>query len=89
MEDGEILVDKCKRCESERLAYICGKCSDMCSFSDGTREMDGYSPQNVGLVNSYGDYVEFGYCLDCGQIQGKFPVSKAAVDRVFVEADNG
>jgi hypothetical protein len=35
-------------------------------------------------VNSYGDYVEFEYCLDCGQIQGDgFPVKESALNTHF------
>jgi hypothetical protein len=33
---------------------------------------DGYVPSKMGIGG--GDYMEFSYCLDCGQIQGKFPV---------------
>jgi hypothetical protein len=32
----------------------------------------GYVPSCLGVGE--GDYVEFEYCLDCGQIMGKFPV---------------
>jgi hypothetical protein len=28
-----------------------------------------------------GDYVEFDYCLNCGQIQGQFPLNKTKVER--------
>lgn len=65
---------KCQRCESTRVASISGKCSDCCFTSVGGKEKDGYAPQDMGLKNSYGDYVEFDWCLDCGQIQAQFPV---------------
>ena len=81
-------MNNCKRCKSVRVAYISGKCSDLCSFTaqlaEGIEvEGDGYTPQGVGLVNEYGDYVEFEYCLDCGQIQGEFPVKDAAVHKAI------
>jgi hypothetical protein len=31
----------------------------------------GYVPDDMGIGG--GDYVEFDYCLQCGQIQGRFP----------------
>lgn len=64
----------CQKCGSKRVATICGKCSDMCFTSIKGKEQDGYSPTDMGLKNSYGDYVEFNWCLDCGQIQGQWPV---------------
>jgi hypothetical protein len=48
------------------------KCSDLCFFETNAKESDGYVPGGVGIGG--GDYVEFVYCLDCGQIQGEFPV---------------
>ena len=76
----------CQKCKSERVASINGKCSDMCFFKvPGYETRNGYSPQGVGLKNSYGDYVEFDYCLECGQIQGKFPVSEESVKAVFAD----
>lgn len=72
-----------------------GKTSDMCSFSlDVTVEVtgengethkvhdpvdhDGEVPENVGIGS--GDYLRFSYCLDCGQIQGTFPIPPEAVE---------
>lgn len=76
----------CQTCKSDRIADISGKCSDMCFFVvEGLGEHDGYAPRGVGLKNSYGDYVEFSYCLNCGQIQGEFPVPEENVKAVFEE----
>lgn len=39
-----------------------------------------------------GDYVEFDYCLDCGQIQGTFPVPKHEIEEksmVEEKSDDG
>jgi hypothetical protein len=58
----------CQRCNSARVAHICAKCSDLCCFQNEW----GYVPGNAGIGG--GDYVEFDYCLECGQIQGKFPL---------------
>ena len=76
---------KCQRCESTRLAGVNAKCSDLCQFIDhqGGRDRDYYVPEQVGVGG--GDYVEFDYCLDCGQIQGQFPIPQEKVDAFFPE----
>jgi hypothetical protein len=71
---------KCQRCESTRVASISGKCSDFCFTRIGDKEHDGYAPQDMGLKNDYGDYVAFSWCLDCGQIQAKFPVPRCELE---------
>lgn len=58
--------------------HVTGKCSDTCGFSMGGVNSDGYVPKGVGIGG--GDYIEFNYCLDCGQIQGKFPVEKCDME---------
>jgi len=62
---------KCKRCDSERILDVSGKCSD-CFFANfGTSTYDGYVPEGLGIGG--GDYIKFKLCLDCGQIQDEFP----------------
>lgn len=70
---------KCQRCQSERVAKAGAKCSDMFSVSLGETEHQGYVPGDLGIGG--GDYVEFSYCLDCGQLQGKFPLESAAIEK--------
>ena len=64
----------CQRCKSERVARVEGKCSDQgfvrIPIEDYLHE--GYMPELPGVC--HGDYIAFSVCLDCGQIQGKFPV---------------
>lgn len=64
----------CQRCESKRLVSISSKSSDLNSVYVGADEVqqDGYVPSDMGIGG--GDYVEFQWCLDCGQIQGQFPL---------------
>ncbi len=62
----------CQRCGSTRVAEICAKCSDCCGFGIGEYDHRGYVPHGCGVGD--GDDVEFHYCLDCGQIQGEFPL---------------
>lgn len=63
----------CQRCKSERCASVSGKCSDLFSMSIQGHSYDGYVPDDIG-IGKYGDYVRLTYCLDCGQIQGRFPL---------------
>ncbi len=62
----------CQRCASSRLARILAHCSDMCSVDLAGRHLHDYVPRDLGIGG--GDDVQFAYCLDCGQIQGKFPL---------------
>lgn len=71
----------CQRCKSERILHINGKCSDLCFTSIGEHEKDGYVPTDIGLLDKYGDYVKLRYCLNCGQIQGHFPVDTCELER--------
>lgn len=69
-----------KKCGSKRVASVTAKCSDMFGMTIGEKEYNGYVPSDIGIGDKYGDYVEFNYCLDCGQIQGKFPLDKTGVE---------
>lgn len=63
---------KCQTCNSSRIADVSAKCNDLCVVEIGDSEHDGYVPDDMGIGK--GDYVELKFCLDCGQIQGKFPL---------------
>lgn len=63
---------KCQRCGSNRLAEISGKSSDCNSIDIEGKKFDGYVPNDIGIGG--GDYIEMSWCLDCGQIQGEWPV---------------
>jgi hypothetical protein len=63
-------MKSCQRCSAQRLVDISAKCSDM-FHAKAEKEHDGYVLRELGIGG--GDYVEFTYCLECGQIQGKFP----------------
>lgn len=72
----------CQKCESNRILQISGKTSDLVWAKIGDREQDdGYVPSGMNIGS--GDYLEFNVCLECGQMQGKFPVSQNIVDREF------
>jgi hypothetical protein len=75
----------CCRCKSERVLGITAKCSDCCSTQLWDREHQGYVPCGVGIGG--GDYVEFSVCLDCGQLQGKFPLPPAEIEKEISDAE--
>lgn len=70
---------KCQRCQSDRVAYVGAKCSDMCNWSVNGSEASGYVPQDMGVGG--GDYLEIKFCLDCGQLQGRFPFLTTEIEK--------
>ena len=74
----------CSRCQSTRIARVTAKCSDLCYVKiEGVGEHDGYAPTDMGIgtKDTCGDYVEFSWCLDCGQIQGRWPVKQTEIEK--------
>jgi hypothetical protein len=69
---------RCQRCPSPQLARILARCSDMCSVHLAGRQPHGYVPRDLGIGDD--DDVHFDYCLDCGQIQGNFPLPMARME---------
>lgn len=63
----------CKQCKSERVASILGHCVDRFVARLDSKEYEGYVPHDMGLGG--GDDIDIDVCLDCGQIQGDFPVN--------------
>lgn len=64
---------ECQRCGSDRLLNVSGKTSDRCIVEDiDGNILSSYVPIDIGIGG--GDYIEFEYCLECGQIQDSFPV---------------
>lgn len=64
----------CQRCNSPRLSSIFAKSSDRNHGNIEGCEFDGYLP--VGLEISSGNFIDFEWCRNCGQIQGEFPAKK-------------
>ncbi len=62
----------CDACGSDRVVSVSGKCNDQCNVSYKQMERDDYIPKDMGIGG--GDYLEFDYCLECGKIQGNFPL---------------
>ena len=62
----------CQRCHSERTATTSSKSRDMNSGEIDGKAFEGYLPGWTGIGDASG-YLEFTWCLDCGQIQGTWP----------------
>lgn len=69
----------CQTCSSERIAKVHAKASDLHHVKIARNEHDGYLPHDFGIGG--GDDVDFSYCLDCGQIQGKFPLELTELEQ--------
>jgi len=68
----------CRECGSGRTAHVLARCSDMCGVQVSGRRHHGYVPRDLGIGG--GDDVQFTYCLDCGRIQGAFPLSPTSLE---------
>jgi len=68
----------CDSCDSIRLASVEAKCSDCCDVQVGSANHSGYVPNDIGIGG--GDYIEIDYCLDCGKIQGDFPLESSRLE---------
>lgn len=69
----------CQRCQSERIAEISAKSKDLNLVWLGDHETDGYVPSDMGIGGD--DYVEFAWCLDCGHIQGNWPLPQTRLEK--------
>lgn len=78
-----------KHCESNRIAHVDAKCSDLCSmsFPNLSADHDGYVPKGMNIGG--GDYIDFYYCLDCGKIQGEFPVTNDDIEETLAKMNHG
>jgi len=66
----------CDKCNSDRIVSISAKCNDM--FTAEVKHLkfnaEGYANSNLN-ISTNGDYVDFEMCVECGKIQGDFPIS--------------
>lgn len=67
---------QCQKCSSNRILSLSGKTSDCFGAQYQGQKYDGYVLSDVGIGEDTSDYIEFSYCLECGQIQGKFPIDE-------------
>jgi len=60
-------------CTSERILSVDAKCNDLCMVDFNGAQRDDYVPGDIGISDNE-DYISFDYCLECGKVQGKFPI---------------
>ena len=71
----------CLNCQSMRMAFVSAKCSDLCGVSIMDKNYDGYVPNDLGIGG--GDYIRINFCLDCGQLNGNWPLPKSDLELDF------
>jgi len=77
---------ECLRCSSKRIAQVSGLVAAGCDWSSPAGERKGGAvPLSVGINSWDPNYLCFQYCLDCGQLQGQFPIPRKAELRAFKE----
>ena len=71
-------------CNSERLLLVSGIVNDDFFMSiktnDITRSYRGYVPNDLGTLG-WQEKVNFYFCLECGQVQGLFPIPKISLEK--------
>lgn len=72
-------------CRSERILQVSAKSADCCGVTLNGVTHEGYLPKDLGIGG--GDYVEFKMCLDCGKVQGKFPLNKCTLEQTDTNED--
>jgi hypothetical protein len=71
------VVETCQRCGSPRATRVLAHCMDMCRVDLGGVHRSGYLPEDLGVGRRD---VHFAYCLDCGQVQGTFPLPPTGIE---------
>ena len=64
----------CIRCGLDEIISVGAKCDDKFSAQYKGQPYQDYVPRDIGIGG--GDYITFEYCLNCGQIQGGFPIDE-------------
>lgn len=75
----------CKTCKSPRIANVGGKCSDLSWANIPSDDID---YQGYVAIFGDGDYININICLDCGQVQDDFPITREEVKEIF-DGDEG
>jgi hypothetical protein len=79
----------CDKCSSVRILGINAKCSDLFGMTYKNEHGTGYVPTNLIFgKDGFGDYVEIDFCLDCGKIQGQFPIAEDTVEEAMNRLDH-
>lgn len=76
----------CQRCGSKRVLHVSGHASDLFSYSISEKEGSGYLPHDFGLGG--GDDIELDMCLQCGQVQGNYPMPPTKLETKKMEPED-
>lgn len=77
-------MNVCQKCGANRVVEVCSKATDLHFVTYKEYKIDGYMPYNLGIGGD--DYVEIDYCLECGQLQGTWPIEEDIVIESLEEA---
>jgi hypothetical protein len=75
----------CIRCASRRILTANAHCKDLGYFEINGASHDGYVPDDLGIGG--GDGVDILLCLDCGQLQGVWPLPQSKLERKATKRD--
>lgn len=74
------MTDDCTRCGSKRILSVNAHCKDLGYVEIAGQTHDGYVPDDLGIGG--GDDVDFQVCLDCGQMQGLWPLPPCRLEQL-------
>lgn len=73
------IMSVCINCGcGNRIVSFCSKTTDCNSVTIGEKEHYGYVPSGMNVGS--GDYLDFELCLNCGTVQGKWPVPQTELE---------
>lgn len=70
---------RCQRCESDRILEFSARHKDQLFLKINGNISEDYNPCDVGLGKCYDDLEGF-LCLNCGQLQGKWPLDICSLE---------
>jgi hypothetical protein len=74
---------QCDKCKSDRLLMVYVQGRDMHQLEYKGQDYEGYMVQGLGLYGNYGDATQFKLCMECGKIQGNFPIPEENLNDIF------
>jgi hypothetical protein len=80
------MSQKCDSCSSERLLSVTAHASDSHHLEYKDKEHLGGMLDGLGIGS--GDYTYFVLCLECGKVQGEFPIPDEKVSFLEEEDDD-
>jgi len=71
---------KCQTCGKDRIINVYAKCNDLCCVEFKGEYLNGYVLKDLN-IGDWGSHVDIFYCLNCGQIQGNWPIKSPNMER--------